>query len=1517
MANSAWLNQFLAEIQRGQTGSRQQSTQEIAADIIRRSNRHKFDLPTARNSMSSSAKGSGGGKGPSNFQRVIDVLSRPLYGVAEGLKRDIQHGGLIDMPGPQNRDAEFDIFKGIGSGLAGKSKTTSKDVFEAAGLGEGKGVGGFMRNLGADIVLDPLTWVPGGVLVNLGRKGVSTLRRTKEVEEVIHRSKPGTATERVERAFNAKPKTSIPDEMLAPVRLKEPKAGTKRIPDQAAKRGMPSSRGLPEGIPKFKYELPASRAVARNTPVETPTVPAKVAEQLADVIPTPTRKFDPDALGTPPRSIPVKKKRPLDVSKAAAIETARAITQKKAPKIGDEIKYGEDAASKGGKVKLFNNKGIEIGVASAKLLREYLETGKYSYPKNQKDIPDFDVTTGKPVDPKSAEDFNNNYLFTESGSVKKGIKGPEEKFFVKTLNDAGEPVLFSVKQVRDRVAAWEKANKGKKVKDDDIVPADTTAWRSAAKDAGLTKKEIDTVLKTTDDDEALRLLREFANKPIKLPKAPAVEVAVKAEDTVVADAEDIIEAAAEGSETAAKAMAEAVDKQRPRTVNTIDAEGGEAVAKTAASVVKKIKEKAFKNPNFNPAVQVNAIRMLESALIDKDLMPGWKVGKDKLKTTSTGPIAKTRRSLMMKHLEALEDAMTHAGYPPLSYGVKNPYPLRLSDLINAAGGIHVAMQGVKHLTDLVGNQKKFDAFLEANPAAKQLAEANQAAHAAYTADLAKNATDSALEAAKKAELDPSLTASERAAALSSVPQVARDVVKSTASLPNPEAARIAAQNAKELIENAKPSVVKAIDKNKWTFKTASATGKITPETVEGAVKVEREALRKVGVSPSVIRGEVSIADDSLAQKGLAASFLKAFKPDFEMEDLRPMFVENRSLFQQHTAYWSHALNETFKSAPKAARIEGWDSFTKGLPINDPKALEASEHFAKAMDSMFGGSGLSDAITSDVLRNQITIHDLNKALKLRGVAFRFTDEITDEFGKVKKVPWMDSWKHHDLKGMDPVLFIKQMRDAADQTLMEKTMFDQIATIFSAKSGVGVGISGVPRLKGVAFDREMVPQIKRFIEVLDDLQKPRGKFRQFYEQVLRIWKTSVTIYNPSHHARNMAGDTMLAWLQGVNDPKVYDKAMRVLKSKRGLYADIGEVDNLIGPEAVKRQLAREAHAPITSFKGQKLDAIQIHTIMYNRGLLPHSRILEDIHGAPATDIKLPQPLGGRGSKAARKVSETREHFSRTAHFIHALQKSKAATLEGAIEEATRVTRKWHPDGLDLTPFEEKWMRNIFPFYSWTRKAVPLILEGAAKNPAKITAPNKVLYNLQISMGIDPESMSEPFPVDMQFPDWIRDMAYGPVLAGGTKIVGSGLNPVADVGEDYLNNPVKGLKGMLTPAVKLPAELAFKEDIQTGQEFDTMDMTEYVDKQIPGLSVANRLTGGNLGAGSVEALATGDKSAMLNHKTREGTGSKDAVKDSFLNWLIAAGIIDTQTPANIKSAQYDQRDRLAQRRKEAAGR
>ena len=56
-------------------------------------------------------------------------------------------------------------------------------------------------------------------------------------------------------------------------------------------------------------------------------------------------------------------------------------------------------------------------------------------------------------------------------------------------------------------------------------------------------------------------------------------------------------------------------------------------------------------------------------------------------------------------------------------------------------------------------------------------------------------------------------------------------------------------------------------------------------------------------------------------------------------------------------------------------------------------------------------------------------------------------------------------------------------------------------------------------------------------------------------------------------------------------------------------------------------------------------------------------------------------------------------------------------GSAEEAFDLVTKYHFDYDDLSAFERKVIKRVFPFYVWTKRAMPLMLEEIFRNPKKM--------------------------------------------------------------------------------------------------------------------------------------------------------------------------------------------------------
>jgi hypothetical protein len=123
-------------------------------------------------------------QGQNAFFDTLELLGRPGSGVVNAINEGIQGENAL---------------RGFGRGFAGIDRTRGSDLAETLGV-ENK-IGKFALGTGLDIALDPLTYVPGGVLA----RGASTAARgvgnaAKSGIGAIERLSPGFATFMAERA---------------------------------------------------------------------------------------------------------------------------------------------------------------------------------------------------------------------------------------------------------------------------------------------------------------------------------------------------------------------------------------------------------------------------------------------------------------------------------------------------------------------------------------------------------------------------------------------------------------------------------------------------------------------------------------------------------------------------------------------------------------------------------------------------------------------------------------------------------------------------------------------------------------------------------------------------------------------------------------------------------------------------------------------------------------------------------------------------------------------------------------------------------------------------------------------------------------------------------------------------------------------------------------------------------------------------------------------------------------------
>ena len=685
-------------------------------------------------------------------------------------------------------------------------------------------------------------------------------------------------------------------------------------------------------------------------------------------------------------------------------------------------------------------------------------------------------------------------------------------------------------------------------------------------------------------------------------------------------------------------------------------------------------------------------------------------------------------------------------------------------------------------------------------------------------------------------------------------------------------------------------------------------------------------------------------------------FMTRFATWYGQKDLRPEVLIQTMGATANAAARARVWNNVSKQFSTEELEEGFKFAQSKIPMGaaTDNVEKAGQIFQKAMQNLFDSTGLTkEALrgSSVASRSGMLIDDINKQLELVKASFRFrSGKYFDTQGNLvdysKGVDWLKSWEMADVK--DPLEFMFKVETAVEQLMHKYTYLDEIAArwgstvrtsefntpiIFNTGDAAS-SIYDLPagyaraskaktpkpiksraqkpkqhRLDGLYFSADIAPQIKRSLETWDQIYNPSSDLIKLLDRVTRAWKSGVTIYAPSHHIRNLIGDVYLSWMAGVNNPSVYGKAAKIIWSQKDRYKDLESVENLVGRDALSKSLTKPGDVVVRTRAGKELTAEQIYIAAHNTGLLPHTSVIEELFGEPL--IKA-EPFKGKVRDFVRGTAENREHFVRLAHFIDVLEKSKETNLQILFKDASKIVRKWHPDGSDLTDFERNVLRRLMPFYSWTRKSIPLLIEGAVMNPGKTLVYPKFMQAMQGLMGIESPGRTDPFPNDQLFPDWIKEKGIGPILRHG--LTESGLpglltdasrsipgftgedsgysvvnpsNPLIDMVAQYAgmgnpSDPIKGLGQLLTPALKIPSEVIHGETF-TGAPIEP---GRYIAENIPIASMFSRVTG----IGAFGPTQRGQEEGF-NY-------------EALVNLLTALGL--QGTGPYIKSAEFQERDR-----------
>ena len=275
--------------------------------------------------------------------------------------------------------------------------------------------------------------------------------------------------------------------------------------------------------------------------------------------------------------------------------------------------------------------------------------------------------------------------------------------------------------------------------------------------------------------------------------------------------------------------------------------------------------------------------------------------------------------------------------------------------------------------------------------------------------------------------------------------------------------------------------------------------------------------------------------------------------------------------------------------------------------------------------------------------------------------------------------------------------------------------------------------------------------------------------YFDKFQSWWKVFATAPRPAFHVRNALSNLWQMYLAGVS-PQATLRALTLT------FQDL-----------------RKGIAPVAGYSGE-----QIYELSRRLGVVKTGFIGQDVGEALERAVapsKAPWSARGPVARVGMAVGTKIEDAARLATFIDGLEKGM-----DPVAAAMRV-KKYLFDYGDLTSVEKGLFRRVAPFYTWTRKSIPLALETAITQPGKVAILPKAREEAERTLDApEREYLAEYIQQNFGIPVR-KDAATGEV----SYLLLKGYIPTADLAKI----DARELLGMLSPLIKTPLEQVFNTD------------------------------------------------------------------------------------------------------------
>jgi len=310
---------------------------------------------------------------------------------------------------------------------------------------------------------------------------------------------------------------------------------------------------------------------------------------------------------------------------------------------------------------------------------------------------------------------------------------------------------------------------------------------------------------------------------------------------------------------------------------------------------------------------------------------------------------------------------------------------------------------------------------------------------------------------------------------------------------------------------------------------------------------------------------------------------------------------------------------------------------------------------------------------------------------------------------------------------------------------------------------------PNLKNQFFTPENARQIDEAVKLFYDGETIHS-FVAGFDKLQNTWKAIVTTMNAPFHVRNFVSNVYQMHAAGlyISDPAFW----KHMKKAMTLTPPMGGRNAMLKMTTADKKLLKE-------FETAGLSSVGWITGDIDKNVM-HAM------------FEKPKGLFRKAEKVGRAVGEWVEGTTKFALF--SAQREKGYS----VKEASDFVKKYMFDYGDLTRFEKTWMKRMIPFYTFSRKSIPMHLETLIKTPARQAAVIKFKNNIEFLAGEDTHGHI--------LPEWASDNL--PVFIGTKNgkqryINLAGMMPVADLRRLSPDVGFRSMIEMFSPVIKTPAE------------------------------------------------------------------------------------------------------------------